>query len=426
MTCKVLNRAAQDTHLDSIYRSRRVFYTPASFENLLKISKHSSGVNLRVREIIVTNVSPYKAIQPSFRDSKTYKEADEEFRQSIHQIARASHNYYTGATFSYIEQPESFQSALSQLTLAFAGLPNIESIRFNRTGGIELSRSELNLFYPGLTFRPGTRLPDTSEIFEDMSFHFHISQRDQRLSTMFYYKIIGHLPRLRNLEDRSWPGLKLAYLQDAMTYTPRIEFGPATLRVLKLMLNFNTFSVNTDIAPANEVFVTWLEAVGTNLESISLRGLRKTLDRVYISLPTLTRFPKLRKLSLGCLRLSVDNFEAFLGKSSDTLQVLKLDNIRFKEPRFGVPDSQLWYRILRFLKIEVLQLRKFTLRVPDLLLPSLEIKGGWGSPETICQIESGTEFSSIDANAKITERNIEEALMTYRDSSEFWKFMSNR
>lgn len=214
-----MNTKFQEAHLNSIFSCRRVFLVPASLENLIKISKHPSGANLRVRKIIISKFIPY--VQPQF------EQPVREFLKNQRIIA----DKITETTEAHLAEICVLHKHIQYhvlLTIAFSNLPKIKILSFGAEYIHSLTRSEINLIYPSLQYVPGARDTDVRELSsfilgnsnEWLPFKYNRPSSESILFSVLYIAMATGVRGIERIDDSDgeWNGLKQSQIAAQQHY----------------------------------------------------------------------------------------------------------------------------------------------------------------------------------------------------------------
>ncbi|KAK6522337.1 hypothetical protein TWF281_002903 [Arthrobotrys megalospora] len=373
MTCKDFNATFHKPHLKSIYHSRRLFYAPQSFENLLKISRHPSGVSKYVRELLICWGTPYHNVSRGhdrFIDRVEVNENGEydEIRDTVLEIARIA-----GDEADEVPKFQNSGEEIAYLGFALAGFSNLRSIHIETRKQYwhPFSRSELNLFFPKAGLAPGKRLHNVlkENVLELCGVPLLV---DEPLP-WFFWKLplssillsgITHLESLScNPIGYNSGGFPMTWFDFLPHQLSLFKSVFANLKVLKIVIGDATSWMSTterDIRLESK-FCDWLEAVGSNLEELCLeRDGGGGNSRITHLFPVKTGLPKLKRLSLLWIAISRSNFEQFLDKCKAGLQQLSIKKCALEDD----PIIQC-YSMLQYLRGNCLHIQEFTLEVAD-------------------------------------------------------------
>ncbi|KAF3226601.1 hypothetical protein TWF106_000340 [Orbilia oligospora] len=390
MTCQELSEKCKEYHLNSKYTRRRVLLVQESIENLAKISQHSSGVNLRVRYLDISCLSPY-ALEDGFYNYKPWDGrrnslTDGELKMiaAVRKFSREHHKQIEGVS------PDS-NIMIAPLIQALPNLPNLQSICFNPGGQrTELTRPEWNLFYPSLEYGPGTRI--------NSGLRSTISMRT--LPRMFYKGWDRMLPAIcsvptPSLRHLTWNHGHAYFITGDQPGLFTCEIGPVfpNLKVLKVIFRFLGSGLIEVWMPK---ISQWLNSIGCNLEELELdlkyiARIDDEIKEVVITLPESRMFSSLSKLRLVGFRIDVENLKVFLTHCKQSLKEFTLSRLAMQDPKEGC------FEVLKFLsddfKLKLFKLalqghgRDFiTKRETEYALPDLEAIGDWSSKSMICTV----------------------------------------
>ncbi|KAK6502602.1 hypothetical protein TWF506_003182 [Arthrobotrys conoides] len=426
LTCKDLNFKTHEAHLESKYRMRRVFFVPAGLDNILKISRHPSGVNKRVKHIIFSGTSPYyQAHVTHMRHSPLPTIATESTDSVLSKLELVAHSDLL--ELQEINRPESGEDT-STLTLAFMNLPGLQSITFQtQLEKPHLSRSEINLFYPSLGLKPGTLIPrDLANIVNNkFERHWGLKNCWHKVMSAAVTAGVNSITSIQNTQvwDESGRDIPLNYFLPAQPRRlTRLRALFTNLRVLDLGLGSYGSSNTTSLKRVTP----WLEAVGTRLEVLKLRLVKISQGIATaraINILTLPMLSFLKTIVLKNFSFEVENFKAAIYKCQDTLIDLKISNCDFRD------NKDDWFAIFHVLRDRVKGLRSFTLEgwtgswdvgdedAPDYVLPDyLSIEGLWALESTECMVR----LDFVDASSIIVSRRINQELHAHGGADGFW------
>ncbi|KAF3287409.1 hypothetical protein TWF970_007133 [Orbilia oligospora] len=397
LACKDLDSKTHEAHLESKYRTRRVFFVPAGLDNLLKISRHPSGVNKRVKEIIFFGTSPYYCI--SDPDPLLPGQIPRSESASIVLSRLDSASQLDFAELQEIDRQDSGEDT-SMLALAFTNLPELRSIRFHSHPCYEhpnLTRSEFNLFYPtvlGLNSKPGTHIPTgfTDVANTILRRHWGLKNSWSKFMAAVVTAGLKNITRIQNTHFWNEKGHEIP-LNDFLPSQPRrlarLRTLFANLKVLEIVLR--TYS-RSNVSVMKRV-QPWLEAIGAMLEVLDLRLIRISFGGPTIYAMNVFALPMLSFLKMVTLEnfnFDLENFKQVLINCKDTLVSLKITKCKFYNNKEG------WFVVLQLLKREVRSLKFFQLRgqseawyetnmePPDYVLPDLlSVEGCWACESTI-------------------------------------------
>ncbi|KAF3901851.1 hypothetical protein AA313_de0209065 [Arthrobotrys entomopaga] len=447
MTCKECNTKAHEAHLTAIFQCRRVYFAPASFDNLSKIGSHPSKANLRVRDIIISCSMPYQTCRDvNIEDGQAGGNIKIGGRPESSVISETSRRLIPD-----VDQMQATGDEISHLARAFAKLPNIRSIRIERDDSTPLSRSELNLYFPGLKLTPGKRIPkEMGEVRgEYIQYDTAVSFWDIPVSAAI--QAGSKLEIITDSHDPECPeGIPLDWFQCSPTRLNAFRKNWACLRVLKIDVDAScalkdrseadsdseseshpgskeTKQRKEQLSSGSPAFCTWLESL-KGLEELELSSncLADAEDdyEAYI-LPTATGLPNLKRLNLKVMKLDFRNLCNFLGFCKNTLSALSIFECSLESPVSS------WFRLLKHIrtkctKINVLSLSPSLRDYPqekysELYLPWIEAKKGPGSGTLTATVGAregnGTNYMLTKDLGKILDANFV--------PEEFWNSLTN-
>lgn len=427
MTCQTLNDQLREFHLNSKYKRRKVFLVRQSIENLVKISQHPSGMNLRVQHLEISCQSPY-ALEGyrRFGYNHTLLKSPSLKKNEINimlESDRVAEQYHTET-----DTNSEMHAINASLMKALSNLPNLEGFCFAAGERVaKLTRPEWNLFYPSLKLEPGMRFPEGLRMRKITDMRVSRVAVDQGWNSI-----------LRTICSMSKPKPSLRYLTwEHSTETFSINDASAflgctiksvfpNLQILKVVLDFRTDTTGSWRAR----FPQWLSSIGAALEELEIDfneddNLDDELYQEIIPLPEVHLLSGLRKLNLHGFRLDAENFIVFLAHCKGSLRELTLC-------RLAMPNAkENCFKILKFLN-SGFKLRLFKLKLQDYgcdslvsevieyLLPDLEIVGDWSLHSTVCKVEGWDP--KIGWSLK---KHLERELDAHNSPDKFWDSISD-
>ncbi|EGX48735.1 hypothetical protein AOL_s00079g374 [Orbilia oligospora ATCC 24927] len=419
MTCQGLNEKCKEYHLNSKYSRRRVLLVQESMENLAKISQHPSGVNLRVRYLDISCLSPY-SLERIFYHYLLWEEhctslADEELKMTaaIRKFDRVDDEQIEGLS------PDS-NIMIAPLIRALPNLPNLQSICFNPAGQrAELTRPEWNLFHPSLGYRPGTRI--NSRLCRTVNM--------RTLPRLFYKGWDKILPAIcsiptSSLRHLTWNHRHGYFIAEDRPGFFACEIGPVfpNLKVLRVIFRFLDSGLIEVWMPK---ISQWLSSIGCNLEELELdlkyiTRIDDEIKEVVLTLPESRMFSSLRKLGLAGFKIDLENLKIFLTHCKQSLKEFTLSRLAMQDPKEDC------FEILKFLsddfKLKLFRLalqghgRDFiTKRKAEYALPDLEAIGDWSSKSMICTVRGLGVEKPYDFS-----KHLGRELWTHDSSDTFW------
>ncbi|KAK6522338.1 hypothetical protein TWF281_002904 [Arthrobotrys megalospora] len=334
---------------------------PASLANLLRISKHPSAVNLRVRQLIVCLETPFPVRDPQ----DVIDTLEGEIRRMVLEMEKA----YDEQIVEVNHMSDSKQE-LSLLALALSGLPNLRKLVFQSHRGT-LSRSELNLFYPSLGFVPGRRIPDPvqnsiAEYFQKEDYYDDYVREDVWCDTIYIVTIAGSttIETIKCDDIRSY-GIYLYIFNLPEQRYPMIRSTFSNLRKLHIKVAFNDGEASESESGIH--FCRWLENIGPPLEDLRIVNTDGQdspefgfAAKVELLLPTATGLPNLKRLELFNMMHNLENLKKFLSYSKQTLQHIQLGRCWLED----CEESRL--DLLGYVNTELTNLDKFVCGVSDI------------------------------------------------------------
>ncbi|KAK6542422.1 hypothetical protein TWF694_006377 [Orbilia ellipsospora] len=425
MTCNSLDALARESHLDSLYRVRTLYPVPASLENLIKISQHPSGVNERVRHLVISVSSPHVLFEDpcAVRNFAAEGPARSKILKAIkthseaHKDESATVSRNEGYTYLF--------------TTALLNLPNICKISFKQE--LELKRHEFNLFYSSLGLKPGKRLPRIIDLalvdFLDLSSTYKNWWKS--LISAVQLSGLSKLTEIRGHLDN------VALAADIFQTIPISAFATkppnfSSLKVLEMQIKAPSREAKQDW---NSSFCSWLEIWGVNVVDLRLMG--QLFDGITFCLPENKALARLQKLKLHGCYFDLENFQRFV-----TLSGRKMKELVFKSCSFE-DDKNDWFQILKQIRKECLHLQYFSFLPVNkyeerwdssdededegydkYVLPALEVKGLWKLNDTMCKVtmETAEELAKCRLRPKHIGLELDKALT----AKEFWDSMTNR
>ncbi|KAF3903582.1 hypothetical protein AA313_de0203190 [Arthrobotrys entomopaga] len=446
MTCSTLDAKLHELHLDSIYRTRRVFLVPTSVNNLLEISK--STMNTRVREIVISSGTPFEFpyINPEDLDEKSYELAlnvwEEMRKEEVEQMVNIESRRLS-----------EFDEAGPLLCLAFSNLPNIRHIWFEREVGsksetefhyAKLKRSEINLFFPGAGLSPGSEMIRSGEgktLFKPAWDRY--GDDPKFVCTVLHAAMLAGLRHLESIIDRpGTKGIPLKWFNLPPKRLAAYHESFPNIRVLELVINYDKEpSAGGGIMPwvterLNQAFCQWLGAFASKLERLELEIFEQIGPA---NMPFLVSegigMPNLKSFVLRKAVINFDDIIKFLDSCKQNMEVLKFADCLFDNP------NEDWFRLLQYLKRETTKLRNFAMTsfdkadvykwikdVPFVIPSSITVEGLWCSEATKCEIVLGLRVFSPKRNMRWrykTSKNISAELAAHSEAESFWQSVTD-
>ncbi|KAK6357383.1 hypothetical protein TWF718_001696 [Orbilia javanica] len=371
MVCKHLNKNFQEAHHKSIYGIRRLFYALESFENLLKISRHPSGMNKHVRRIEIWWSTPY--YDNSHHDNGFVRainaNVDGKFdaiRDTVLEIVNTTRGK-AGEVAKFKKSGEE----IALLSLALMGFPNLRSIHVNlgNHGLGEFSRSEINLFFPTAGLAPGKRrdMPLGPNQWGNLHPPGPELSEDEPLPGFFWNFVMSSLvlSGITHLESLSCDS-RQSITMDLFDFSPsrlsQLKVSLKNLRSLRLHLGgFHEEEEERETKNLDQKFINWFDTIGPNLRVLKLEGNGCKYDQRRIPrLSVKTELPNLRDLTLSHTTLSRPNLTGFLDNCKGQLECLNLVYCLLEGHQ-----SIEWYLLLQYLKKNCLRLQDIDLWPPD-------------------------------------------------------------
>ncbi|KAK6496121.1 hypothetical protein TWF481_002144 [Arthrobotrys musiformis] len=354
LTCKALGIRAREAHLNAIFSCRRVFLVPSSFENLIRVSKHPSGANLRVQKIIISYSSPY--IHPY--DGQTRE--DFEIWSAIVAKIRETTEAQSGEMDDFYQ----YNRYPVLLSLAFSNLPNIKELSFDFKASKDLTRPEINLIYPSLGYRSGTyrsqpTAAELSKFIADNWDDWHkleyggYGPRKSDVFSMVLYIIVS--TRIKGIEriddsDGEWSGLPREHLIVSSYSSSYLKSTFSNLKTLHITIDMAT-SPNAIVE-----FKRWAQAIGDNLEDLTIwNSNHGTPNSEAVRLPPGV-FRKLKVIRFWDFKFDVDQFLEFIDGCAGP-KSLTLGHCVFED------EIEDWFYLLRHIRRNRRSFREIVLQI---------------------------------------------------------------
>lgn len=155
MTSKEFNDVFQERYRKALFENRSLYrQIAASYDNLLSISNHPSGVNTLVKRITIKPTLLYYR-RPHLNHSKRFETKAYKDKENL------LYKKLVDSRSDALEEMRAFGAERSEstiLSMALLNFPNLETIDFG-VGKYPMSRHELNLFFPWMGLKPGKRVP---------------------------------------------------------------------------------------------------------------------------------------------------------------------------------------------------------------------------------------------------------------------------
>ncbi|KAK6330679.1 hypothetical protein TWF718_002877 [Orbilia javanica] len=461
MVCHEFDTAFRQAHHKSIYSIRRVFYTVESFENLLKISRHPSGMNKYVREIEMSRLAPYRP-NTTLEARRVVNELRTSFESEGGNIKDIVTELVDIANekFDDILSFEGSGERIALLSLALTGFPSLRSIHLERDREDRrrrpFSRSELNLFFPTLGFTPGShiyKLLVRNKFSKPLITGSVLMSEQPGYDSTWNFTLpsllLSGVTHLETLGFHEHAGLSVHAFN--LFQRRASQFKSALLRLKALRIHVGLFQ-DADMAVEEEMldvkFKTWLETIGSNLEVLWL-GKNGSTGRGYSStpLPVKTGLPKLRRLTLDRITLSRLNLEGFLDTCKSQLEYLRMQLFAFE----GDQPTEC-YLFLRYLRKNCVHLREIDLRFSSsgglVTTPAQQYSLAYASlweniiemgrviPDLFVGTKEGSVFNGCDWTVSLPgvldpplkkKTPVNEALCRFgpEDTVEFWDFITD-
>ncbi|KAK6496120.1 hypothetical protein TWF481_002143 [Arthrobotrys musiformis] len=444
MTSHQLNAKFREYHLDSKYSHRRVFVIRHSIENLVKIAQHPSGVNLRVRHLEISFMSPYLSKFADLTKSvlQSYDTEECEAPSNVRYGDMGSKSDLASILLEMKQRADQNHTRKNEIPLeitfiqtslkeALLDLPNLEGICFRLDSEkLELTRSELNLFYPCLNSMPGNRFPgrfyadrlSCIDTFIDMAcegWNCILSTTCAVPKPSLHYFTLDQKYSIYSCTEGSIFPMKSAF---------------PNLKVLKVALDV-TRGLNESWETE---FPEWVGSANTKIEELDLEFSGGLLDIQLKTLPfpEIHTLPGLKRLSLEYLRLDADKFGSFLSYSQGSLRELTLRYIAVQDPK----DS--CFSIIKILN-NGFRLRLFELvlegygygpvldfpddsesdaetNMPEYLLPNIRVVGDWSSNSTFCEVKGWAPLKNYSL-----KKDLREEISKHDSPDEFWNSITD-
>ncbi|KAK6522339.1 hypothetical protein TWF281_002905 [Arthrobotrys megalospora] len=335
---------------------------------------------------------------------------------------------HTASVWSMCESKQQLE-LLKTILLTF---PNIRTISFENTLQEGLSCFELSLLYPSLGFMPGKKgmASFRKAALDWMAVHNRyepdwIWQDVLKSVTTAGLTNIKTLGFNNHLEE---PGIRISSFSLPSEQLLKFKSGFPNLRRLDLYLNFDQ-SYNDPCTG----FCQWLESIGSQLEELFLSNtgdmFRLRENRV-LMLPTSTGLPRLKRLEMVYMTLTVDNFTNFLNHSRDALDTLLLPRCWLYGSSTSRPNT---FMLLKYVAEALHSLRHFGSQIPygdlsydisyDYDPPSmfLEVNGDWASADT-CEARLTRTDGAVAVLNDIASKLQENLELDDKDRADlFWK-----
>ncbi|KAK6522413.1 hypothetical protein TWF281_002975 [Arthrobotrys megalospora] len=415
LTCKALNTKARELHLNSIYRCRRIYLVPAGVDNIAKISRHPSGVNLRVRHIIISDATPYskQALRKILESAGQDNGAHLDLKSDMEKDATAY-----GLELEKTQLQRS-GSNIDLLASALSDLPRIQHLELEGFSNAAVPRSELNLLYPSLGLKPGSKVPEGLRRINRAEFGLD-SRISKRGVAAALKSGLGNLEKLSNGNHSYWledfTATRISAFSTAFPKLKSIDIGVAVARGLS-----HTYSY------CDEVVGRWLEAFGKTLRELRYRN---CVFRYGFGEPTLlpvgTGLHQLRVFAFSNSDIEIDNLTRFLKNCKDSLEEFELKNCYFDQQ----PEDH--FRLLHYIR-GLPRLNRFeyeaegTDKADCYYFPTkLTVLGLWSLPTATCNVEILFNvrlppiYTSIQKYKYNTSKKINLELERHTECSEFW------
>ncbi|KAK6527576.1 hypothetical protein TWF694_004560 [Orbilia ellipsospora] len=434
MTCHALSEKAKERHLTLMYQTRTIYPVLFSYQNLVKISRHPSGVNSRVKHIQFSMSTPCGQIiqsRPQWESSNASSQADGSL-EIITTVAKFAKEH--GESDPRTTKRLGYYNLL---TSAFANLPNLETIGFSKPK--RLTRSEFNLFHPTLRFGPGTRIPKVPFDVGALGIAGYSGGNKSIWKMIMFACHASGMTSLRTIQDpQTLCSIETSWFESCpMTYlAPSPPNFP--LSTLQLKIYFNTDlhrrggwckdrsgwgreQRESDVdsvdghdpelrhSPAWSInLCRWFGHFAGFLTELKLTDFNTaTRYKIDTLFPVSCMFPMLKKLIINTIPLAFENFKAFLPQTGKNLRELEII-----ESGICLEQHE-WFEIFKIIRDECPQVQVFKFLLdndkgtnfgnlkleenghpPLYLLPNIEVIGLWGSGYSKYKIKFGSYEST--------------------------------
>ncbi|KAF3181832.1 hypothetical protein TWF225_006869 [Orbilia oligospora] len=435
MVCQDFNAKFREAHLKCIYGVRRLFYALESFENLLKISRHPSGMNKYVRQIDICWSTPYyHFIGGDQFVNEVEANANGEFDE-IRDMVLAITNL-AGQKADEVLKLQLSDEEITFFSLALTGFPHLRTINVEQAifEMKPFSRSEFNLLFPGVGMAPGKHLHHLLKHNRLKSSFFHGTRlMEDEPSNGFFWKLPIHsllasgVTHLQTLAFNNSTGLQSDAFDLSAYSLPQFKATFANLKSLKFYMGgFNSGS--DDDQRINATFGGWLETIGSNLEELLLESKRFYHWNRAVVLPVNIGLPRLKKLTLDHFVGSTSNLGQFLNTCKSQLQYLVILNTMFESPEVSE-----WYMLLQYLKENCIRLQEMELRPSVLEFIEIQYRNDIVTgilPSFLAKVTKNSIFDecdwtvvypSVKPGVVVEERRrINDAIGRFSNAEDFW------
>ncbi|KAF3921612.1 hypothetical protein AA313_de0206873 [Arthrobotrys entomopaga] len=444
------NVAVRTSHLKALYESMNICRTACSLENLVKISKHQSGVNKLVRNIKVFYHTPYIHNPPSLK--RDGRRGDEEGFDLAYAVYKASRNrlYHTpirsrksGNRARKIPVFDE-QMEMNLLTTAFCNFPNLQTLELDTDSPYPFSRTQFNLYFPSLRMEYGKHIPASFRkaqlAAKGILEYTYTPHADYNLTPPFTALVLSGCSKVRTIRQvyDGILGMHMDWFLRSENQVTKLTPLCASLKILELTVVTPDFpdEMNSG-ANNNKGFYSWVETAGQKLEQLKITFQHYNLytDRDYdlyamiLDLPTTLKLPSLKRLHIDWMVLTIDRMIDFLQSVAGTLEELELGFCLAKNPKYD------WWRLLRVLNSGFDKMQKFSLFVTqesvspqEFHLPDILVTGNWALQDAIWTVRtptfpSGIEYGSSHHSRAGVEasKRIGEELMKHTEEDSFWE-----
>ncbi|KAK6342316.1 hypothetical protein TWF718_007719 [Orbilia javanica] len=441
MTCKELNFKVKELHLDALYSTRTVYFIPVSLENLLKVAKHPSGINKRVRSLRICPTSPY--INPEREVRRKLEEQAKNEKPGSYGIMPASLvlKMYEQSKSEWpgVQHMHKWDLVPNMLTLAFMNFPNIQSIEFEWRRNHRVTRSEFALLYPTVGLGPGQRL--ISELVNAMTVYSipleykHVAYWNYTMNAA----VTAGISTLEKISDSGLfsDGIPLAWFTTPPLQLQRMQTTLSNLRVLHVSYTEHDRRTRTlplpppggpppPVPTGRRNFCKWIESMAGTIEKLRLEDLSSSANRYADGCP-LPALPRLKNVELAGMSLKVEALKAFIEPCKDKLRDIFLSQCMLENPK------EEWFEILKVIrecnglsKFQIVQRGQWrkTERFPD-----IEAYGDWMSGKAQCQILPSTQERhggyAYNGGSHFLNKNLAHELDTHQEAEDFWDSITN-
>ncbi|KAK6496122.1 hypothetical protein TWF481_002145 [Arthrobotrys musiformis] len=380
-TCQNLNAKLRELHLDSIYRTQRIFMVPVYLENFIKFSKSRSAqtTRARARELNICFQMPYLSPVPlEYRSDPGVASLSVAGLQHVRDVEKMCGS----------------RQHIELLKTIFSIFKNVRTLSFENSPKKGPSYLELSFLYPSLGLKRGVK---PSSIVQSLHMGWmYLSAQGRGVENWIWSDTLesmastglGGITAIGFRNNYGMQGINISQFDKVSADTLLVlKSGLPNLRRLELYVNFNNCNDNPCTG-----FGQWLESIGHQLEDLSLSNTGNVFwarPHQTLYLPTAVGLPKLRRLRVELMTLDVINLQDSL-RNSLGLEVLRISGCWFH----GISTGQLSaFQLLKFACENLRNLRKFELQLlhdylgfgsvaggnPEPSSMLLEVDGYWGS-----------------------------------------------